>query len=117
MWPRQTLSPEERSLGTSPVKAMKAAAWAKRHPVADLGGQRQGAEVADAAVGGQPSYRVGEWWLGGGLGQVGLDGGDLGVAGGRHRPVVAEGGLQLGSSKRWVPSQRWCLPVQQAPAR
>ena len=30
LWPRQTLSPEERSLGTSPVKAMNPAAWAKR---------------------------------------------------------------------------------------
>jgi hypothetical protein len=30
MWPRQTLSPEERSQGTSPVKAMNAAACAKR---------------------------------------------------------------------------------------
>jgi hypothetical protein len=32
----------------------------------------------------------------GGPGQVGLDGRDLGVAGGRHCPVVGEGGLQLG---------------------
>jgi hypothetical protein len=33
------------------------------------------------------------------LGQVGLDGGDLGVAAGHQRPVVAEGGLQLGVVK------------------
>jgi hypothetical protein len=74
---------------------MKAPEWAKRHPVANLGGQRQGAQLADAAGGGQASHRVGEGWLGGRLGQVGPDGGDLGVAAGRHRPVVGEGGLQL----------------------
>src|SRR5918994_5580896 len=65
-------------------------------PVADLGGQRQGAELADAAVGGQASDGLGEGRRGGGVGQVGLDGGDLSVAAGRHRPVVGEGGLQLG---------------------
>ena len=54
----------------------------KAPPVADLGGQ--------------PSHRVGEGWLDGGLGQVGLDGRDLGVAAGHHRSVVGEGGLQLG---------------------
>jgi hypothetical protein len=95
MWPRQTLSAEERSPGTSPVKAMNAAAWAKRHPVADLGGQRQRPQLANPAVGGQTSHRVGEGRLGGRVGQVGLDGRDLGVAGGRHCPVVGEGGLQL----------------------
>jgi hypothetical protein len=52
--------------------------------------------LADAPVGGQPGHRVGERRLGGGLREVGLDGRDLGVAAGRHRPVVGEGGLQLG---------------------
>jgi hypothetical protein len=41
------------------------------------------------------SHRLGERRLHGGLGEVGFDGGDLGVAGGHHRPVVGEGGLQL----------------------
>jgi hypothetical protein len=68
-------------------------------PVADLGGHCQGAELTNAAVGGQARHRVGQWRLGGGLGQVGLDGGDLGVAAGHQRPVVAEGGLQLGVVK------------------
>jgi hypothetical protein len=68
----------------------------KAAPVGDLGGQRQGAQLADAPVGGQARHRVGEGWLGGGLREVGLDGCDLGVAGGCHGPVVAEGGLQLG---------------------
>ena len=49
-------------------------------PVADLGGQRQGAEPADAAVGGQASDGLGEGRLGGRFGQGGLDGRDLGVA-------------------------------------
>jgi hypothetical protein len=40
-------------------------------PVADLGGQRQRTQLADAPVGGQPRHRVGERRLGGGLGQVG----------------------------------------------
>ena len=51
-------------------------------PVADLGGQRQGTELADAAVGGQATNGVGERRRGGRLGQVGLDGRDLGVAAG-----------------------------------
>ena len=67
----------------------------KASPVADLGGQRQRPQLANPAVGAQPGHRVGEGRLGGGLGQVGLDGGDLGVSAGRHRPVVGEGGLQL----------------------
>jgi hypothetical protein len=59
-------------------------------------GQRQGTELADTTVGGQATNGVDQGRLGGGLGQVGLDGRHLGVAGGRHRPVVGEGGLQLG---------------------
>ena len=94
MWPRQTLSAEDRSQGTSPVKAMNAAGWAKRHPVADLGGHRQRPQLANPAGGGQARHRVGERRLGGRVGEVGLDGRDLGVTAGHHRPVVAEGGLQ-----------------------
>jgi len=67
----------------------------KAPPVADLGGQRQRPELADAPVGGQAHYGVGKGRLGGGLREVGLDIGDLGVAAGCHRSVVAEGGLQL----------------------
>jgi hypothetical protein len=66
----------------------------KASPVTDLGGQRQRTELADAPVGGQASHRVGERRLAGGLREVGLDGGDLGVAAGHHCSVVAEGGLQ-----------------------
>src|SRR5215216_4742099 len=67
----------------------------KAPPVADLGGQRQRPQLADAPVGGQANYGVGKGRLGGGLREVGLDIGDLGVAAGCHRSVVAEDGLQL----------------------
>jgi hypothetical protein len=82
--------------GHQPGEGHKRGRVGKAPPVADLGGQRQGTQLPDAAVGGQARDGVGEGRRGGGLGQVGLDGRDLGVAAGRHRPVVGEGGLQLG---------------------
>jgi hypothetical protein len=86
-------------------------------PVADLGGQRQGTQLADAPVGGQARHRVGQWWLAGGFGQVGLDGRHLGVAGGGHRPVVGEGGLQLGVVEPLGAQPALVFAGQQAPAR
>ena len=54
------------------------------------------AETFDLFKATYPDIRdLGEGRLGGRVGQVGLDGGDLGVTGGCHCPVVAEGGLQL----------------------
>ena len=83
------LSPEERSLGTSPVKAHEPGCVGEASPVADLRGQQQGTQLADTTVGSQAAHRVGERRRGGGLGQVGLDGGHLGVTGRRHRPDTA----------------------------
>jgi hypothetical protein len=65
-------------------------------PVADLGGQREGAQPGHAPVGGQAGHP-----LGGGrpvipAGQVRLDRVQLGVAGLQHRLVVVVGGSQRG---------------------
>jgi hypothetical protein len=75
---------------------MNAAAWAKRRQSPTSAASVSAPSWPMPRVGGQASHRVGEGRLGGGFGQVGLDGRDLGITAGRHRPVVGEGGLQLG---------------------
>ena len=71
MWPRQTLSAEGRSEGTSPGEGGERARMGEAPPVANLGGQRQRTKLADAPVGVQASHGVGERRLGGCLGQAG----------------------------------------------
>ena len=61
-----------------PGKGHERARMREPSPVANLGGQRQRAQLTDTTVGGQASNGVDQGRLGGGLGQVGLDGRDLG---------------------------------------
>ena len=60
-------------------------------PVDDLSGQNEPAQIADAAVGGQPVHRVGQGFPIAPAHQVRLNGGQLTVAGLQHAAVVRVG--------------------------
>jgi hypothetical protein len=96
MWPRQVVVPLEYSEGTRPQNPANAAARGKRRQSPTSLGERQRAEPGNAPVGAQAVHRVGERCPVVPTGQVGLDRGQLRVAGVQHRPVVRVGRGQGG---------------------